>query len=504
MLPIPLLSKLFNCCIETKKIPNEWKFAELTPLFKGKGDKCEINNYRGISVLPPVSKVFEKLPANQIKCFFNVNKLFFEGQHGFRSGHSCESALHELVTELNIWRDKRLIAMLLFIDFRKAFDLVDWRLLLLKLFHYGFDNSSLSLLENYFSNRSVRVKLGNFKSKEASLCLGVPQGSVLGPLLFLIFINDLPFILKNISAKLFADDTTLYKAHENLDILIGEFITSLEPLLNWCIYNRLDINWSKCFFMFVSNKRVVYPTSINIKGLSILVVNEFKLLGVVIDNKLTFTKYVATICTTVNKKLFSIKRLFYLSTSVKIQFFKTFILPHFDYCLSLSIYYSKTLLQKLSNLFYLCLAKLFKFNLFYMDPSAVNNFLEGYNLFSFQHRLILKLLTFSFKIYSNNDSPPLLKSQLNLNSTRNISYNLRNKEKFCNIKSSNKFGDLTFCHVFSNLINVSCCDLFTDKSVNFNFFKCSIFNNINILYSKIISKIPKFNLKYCDYSYFVK
>ena len=103
--PISVLTKLFNSCIETCKIPCEWKFAEITPLYKNKGVKTDLNNYRGISVLPPISKVFEKLLAKQITQYFNENKLFFEGQHGFRAGHSCETALHELISELNLSRD---------------------------------------------------------------------------------------------------------------------------------------------------------------------------------------------------------------------------------------------------------------------------------------------------------------------------------------------------------------------------------------------------------------
>ena len=170
----PIFTELFNDCFTTSNIPIEWKSAVVTPLFK-KGDPTEINNYRGISVLPPISKVFEKLICLQITSYFLSNNLFFKGQHGFRKNHSCETALHELLTDINNILDKSLIMILLFIDFRKAFDLVDSNLLLLKLFHYGFDNLALDLISNYFQERQQTVKNKKTKSSFKRITLGVPQ-----------------------------------------------------------------------------------------------------------------------------------------------------------------------------------------------------------------------------------------------------------------------------------------------------------------------------------------
>ena len=499
-------------------MPLEWKTAVVSPIFK-KGETIDVNNYRGISVLPPVAKIFEKILATQIIIYLNINKILFNGQHGFRSGHSCETALHELLSDLNKIKDKRLIALLLFIDFRKAFDLVDASKLLHKLFHYGFDNNSLDLIANYFSQRSQTVKFNNSNSSFESINLGVPQGSVLGPLFFLLFINDLAYIIELI-CKMFADDTTLYESDQNIEVLISKFKKKLEPFIDWCNYNKLDINWSKTFFMFVTNKHVKnkLPKEIMINGVQVQVVESFKLLGVTIDNKLSFTKYSSDIRKIINCKLFSIKRLFYLATSVKIQFFKTFILPYFDYCLSLLIYFPKYTIQSLSNCFNHCLYMLFKFKLESEDDNMIsnddvlnfNNKLQSYGLFSFQHRLLNKILTFTHNIINNPNAPSDLKNTLK---SENINDNdleliensadyteLRTKKRYRkNAETITKFNQLTFSYFFTKLIKN-----FLNSNFNLPFyqFKLKLISEMNRNYCKFINIFSKFNVEHnhCNFN----
>lgn len=299
----PILLQIFNNCLSSGQIPEEWKTALVTPLFKNKGKRNDINNYRGISVLPPISKIFERLLASQISKYFEVNKIFFAGQHGFRKGFSCETALHELISDINEIRDKKSIALLLFIDFKKAFDTVDSDLLVSKLFHYGFNNASLNLIRNYFINRSQIVKIRKYQSDNEKIKLGVPQDSVLGPLFFLIFINDLPMYLIELKSKLFADDTTIYFDHHDLEVLITEFSRHIRPLFEWCDYNRIDIKWSKTYCMFITNKRVKIPEIVIFESIRIEVVTKFKLLGVTLDSKLEFGQYVSDIRKLINYRL---------------------------------------------------------------------------------------------------------------------------------------------------------------------------------------------------------
>ena len=146
---------------------------------------------------------------------------------------------------------------------------------------------------------------------------------------------------------LFADDTTLSISSDSLSQTIVNFSRQLIPFLDWVKYNQLTINWSKTKLMFITKQRAVRPNFLVIDGCYVDVVDEFKLLGILIDHNLFFNKFVDRLKSTVNQKLYSIKRLFYLSLNIKVQFFKTFIQPHFDYCSSLAVYFNKTLINRI-------------------------------------------------------------------------------------------------------------------------------------------------------------
>jgi ribonuclease P/MRP protein subunit RPP40 len=205
--------------------------------------------------------------------------------------------------------EKKLVTLLLFVDFKKA-----------KLLNYGLHNSAIKLLRNYLHDRKQFVQLNGCMSEMLIIIFGVPQGSVLGPLLFLIFINDMPYSTRNFINILFADDTTLCQSNTNLDDLIMVFKRDLVQFFDWCAHNRMDVNWSKTFIMIIKSPRmkISIPSEITIESTTISTVNNFKLLGVELSSNLDFSNFVSKICMQVNRKLYSIKRLL---TSVKLQFF---------------------------------------------------------------------------------------------------------------------------------------------------------------------------------------
>ena len=182
--------------------------AKVLPLYK-KDDDTNLNNYRPISLLPVPSKIFDKVVYLQVYEYFNTNKLFYICQHGFREKHSTENAILEFIDRTMKLLDNDEIPFSVFIDLSKAFDMLDYKILLNKLQFYGFDNISLLWFQNYLTNRQQYVQVYDFTSHLQPICAGVSQGSILGPLLFIIYVNDIHFASNIFKVTMYADDTTL-------------------------------------------------------------------------------------------------------------------------------------------------------------------------------------------------------------------------------------------------------------------------------------------------------
>jgi len=232
---------------ETGSLPEQLKIAKIVPIFKG-GDKLLPDNYRPISLLPNFSKIFEKVMSNRLTSFLETNKLLCEQQFGFRKSHSTLHPLVHFLNKISEAKNKNKYTIAIFCDLRKAFDTVDHQILLKKLFNLGVRGVELEWFRNYLSNRKQFVFLNGKTSNLLSILIGVPQGSILGPLLFLIYINDLPSC-NTLNNSLFADDTMLLESHEDFQLLVAKINSEFHKIVNYFQFNKLALHKDKTKFL---------------------------------------------------------------------------------------------------------------------------------------------------------------------------------------------------------------------------------------------------------------
>ena len=253
------LSRIINSCIITGKFPTKWKEASVTPIYKGKGCKSKASNYRPISVLSVLSKVFERHIASSLRAHLKENALLYGLQSGFRKSFSTETALIRLLDQLLFNLDENCVSGLVLVDYKKAFDLIDHNILIKKLFSYGVHGQSLELFKSYLSDRSQYVNVDGVKSSSRPVECGVPQGSILGPILFIIFINDLPDQIKHSVADIYADDTTLSYAHDYSSApqsITVELQKDITNLADWSRVNHMVLNEEKTKTLLIAGKRL--------------------------------------------------------------------------------------------------------------------------------------------------------------------------------------------------------------------------------------------------------
>ena len=235
------LCDLFNKLLFAGKFPEDWKIARIAPIFKG-GAKDDRSNYRPISVLPFISRLFEKLIFNQFYEYLDANKSLYEHQSGFRLLHSVATALMASTNDWYLNIDKGKYTGLIFIDLKKAFDTVDREILLEKLKMYGVTGLDHDWFKSYLDNRKQFCRINGSSSDVKGINCGVPQGSCLGPLLFLIYINDLPFSLLKAHVSMYADDTTISLSSKSIGDLQNDLNLDLLKLQDWLHANKLSLN----------------------------------------------------------------------------------------------------------------------------------------------------------------------------------------------------------------------------------------------------------------------
>ena len=407
------LSFIINSSMANGCFPDLLKIAKICPIFKT-GDKSDITNYRPISILTSISKIFEKVISNRLISYLDHYKIIHQAQYGFRKNHSTFMALLDLHNKITLAADNHEYAIGVFIDLSKAFDTINHSILLKKLYHYGIRGIALDLFSSYLSNRRQYVTLNGVNSTHKTIISGVPQGSVLGPLLFLLYINDIVTSSRLLHFILFADDTNLFYSCTNLDVLLLTVNNELSKLSMWFKANRLSLNISKTNFILFGSKRIPSDKPvIKIDDVLLTQVSCTKFLGVFVDAGTTWKNHVASVSTRISRGLGAINHVKrFLPQHILLLLYHTMVLPYLSYCCIVWGCASTTVLDKILVLQKRALRIIS--NAPHRTPSAPLfekfNLLRINELFIFQTanficKFKLNLLPFSCKQYFTYSNP---------------------------------------------------------------------------------------------------
>ena len=327
----PALAKLFQKSLNTGEVPQEWRDALVVPIFK-KGERHQPANYRPVSLTSITCKLLEHIVHSNIMQHFDRHRVLNDNQHGFRKRRSCETQLISTIQDIasSVAKGKQVDVILL--DFAKAFDKVPHERLLRKLENYGVRDSTKRWIRSFLSHRSQQVVLDGVKSEPADVLSGVPQGTVLGPLLFLAFINDLPNSVKSSQSKLFADDSLLFKVIENTadSDLLQQDLSALE---SWEETWQMSFNPSKCTVLRIAppNKKTI-QTSYILHGHTLEIEEHTKYLGVTLPNSLQWDQHIHNVIGKGNRTLGFLRRNFRECTPpVKAATYTAMVRPSLEY-----------------------------------------------------------------------------------------------------------------------------------------------------------------------------
>ena len=414
MIPI---ANCINKCISIKSFPDELKVADVIPVFK-KEDPNNKANYRPISLLPIISKIFERVLFEQIEMF--SEKILSPKLCGFRKGHSTQ---HVLLNLLKNWRnslDMSGVIGAILMDLSKSYDCLPHDLLIAKLSAYGFEDSATSLTSDYLSKRYQRVKIGSVFSSYLEILRVVPQVSILGLILFNIFIYDLIFFIQETRVCNFADDTTKYSCSLNYKEAAHKLSNDTYIVLNWFKVNSMVANPGKFQMMFfgskIDNSKIIFA----IESKQIKCKREVKLLGITIDEKLIFTRHTANICSLANNRLRALTRIRrFLSTEQRKYLSEAYIMSTFKYCLLIWMFCNKTSNSEGNKIHKLTLCLVHE-----IEDANFADLLLKINSWNVHENNIHTLLIEIYKSI-NNLSPPIMKDFFDLRNTR---YDLRSRQ----------------------------------------------------------------------------
>ena len=331
----PVILYLVNQSIMKSTFPSSWKVGCITPLFK-EGDRTDPSNYRPISILPTMGKLIERVVHTKLYSYCSEHDIFSDCQSGFRKGNSTSTCLVDflsnIVEEINLDR----CCGVLFLDLQKAFDMVNHAILLAKLEIYGVRYSARKWIESYLAGRTQVTKVGGEISPPASVTCSVPQGSILGPLLLSLYINDLPLISNAVKWNLYADDTAITASCKSKEEMSECLLNVMNDVSKWFEYNRLSLNLKKTQFLIFGTQpkcNMFKDLELKVNNETIVQSNSVKYLGIKLDSQLTYGSHVEYVR---SKTVGKIKLLGRIAPIIKrhtaLYLYKSLILPIFDYC----------------------------------------------------------------------------------------------------------------------------------------------------------------------------
>ena len=334
----PIMTKIINLGYDTNCFPNSMKEAVIKPLHK-KEDTNIISNYRPISILPCLSKIFEKSAANQLTKYLENQNLISACQHAYRKQHGTTTCLFQIINYVQKLLDDKKLVAIVSLDLSKAFDAINHEMLLAKLIKLGLSESALLWIKSYLSGRKQRTRFSNYTSKEENVKAGVPQGSILGPLLFICFSNDLYAAFENkCKAYSYADDSQLILYSKSQTELKHKIEDIIKVSHSWYSSNCMKANQGKTEILIINTRNIrtehfKIKVKENGKVKNITPSKTIKILGIMIDENLHWKKqvlYVKKHATNTIRKLHRINHL--LPIEVRIQLYLSLVVPHFDYC----------------------------------------------------------------------------------------------------------------------------------------------------------------------------
>ena len=397
------LNHLINLSLKNGQFPNVYKTSKILPLYKS-GCHHSINNYRPISLLSSISKLIEYIMHDRLTSYLNKNNTLHNSQYGFRKNSSTELAIFDLSHYISKNMESKLLTLGIFIDLSKAFDSMSHSILLSKLYHYGIRGTAYQWFLSYLSNRQHYVAIDSSYSNPLPMKGGVPQGSILGPLLFNIFLNDISNSSKLFKFILYADDTTLLARDADYNNLTKIGNEEINKVNLWFNVNNLKINFSKTNFILfgpkITTSRINF--SINISNIPITRVESIKFLGVFINSGLTWYDHILHISKKISKNIGLIGKLQYkLPFEILKSLYYTLIYPYLNYCVSVWGNGAKchlSILTKCQNYFLRILFYLKKYD-------HISSYYKTANMLNIYEISILKILTIFYKLFIYKISP---------------------------------------------------------------------------------------------------